>query len=159
MKYLALVSLLLLLGCKTIGMAMDPEVPVIEAALHLKAHAAEKQLIARLDATVKDASIITDADLNDTLLTTQAIKRDLMSFSDWLRNSGIDGKVLEATTTRLQVWEDMEMFFVAQEDAYFKDRMPLDQETRAEVLDYLGWLRRIGKITADWIEEKGVIDG
>lgn len=138
---------------------MEPEVPKAQADLHASILQLESETLSFLETRVKDVRLVADGDSNKLLTNTQKIKRDLNQFVDWLRNTGIQGKVLDATITRLQVWEDLEVFFVVQDDAYFKERIPLDQETRANVLDYLAWIRKIGKMTAEWIEEKGVIDG
>lgn len=159
MKYMLVLTALFLTACPSIRMAMEPEVPKAQADLHASILQLESETLSFLETRVKDVRLVADGDSNKLLTNTQKIKRDLNQFADWLRNTGIQGKVLDATITRLQVWEDLEVFFVVQDDAYFKERIPLDQETRANVLDYLAWIRKIGKMTAEWIEEKGVIDG
>ena len=51
----------------------------------------------------------------------------------------------------------MQHFFCVQEDAYLIEGMPLDEGTRAEVLEFLEFLVKASNMTEEWIQEKGVM--
>lgn len=146
------------MSCGTLHDAMTPDIPQEIAQLHDVIHNSEIKTVADLEARMHDISKVEQYDHEKYFTQMQGIKDKLGEFAQWLRKSDLDGRLYEATVTRLRVWEDMQAFFCVQDDAYFKHDIPLDEGTKAEVLKYLDFLVSASKKTEKWIDEKGVIE-
>ena len=158
MRIIAAFLLAILASCATMEDAMTPDIPRSVAVLHQNINKSEKVTVADLEARVFDISKVNEGDGALYFNRIQRIKHNLNVFAQWLRKSGLDDRLYEATVTRLRVWEDMQAFFCVQEDAYLKDNTPLDEGTKAEVLKYLDFLITASNKTEKWIDEKGVMD-
>ena len=102
-------------GCGTLQDAMTPDIPSDIAVLHSQVSKLEKDTIKDLETRIFDFSAIKPGD--DTLYFNriQEIKNSLGRFAQWLRKSGLDDRLYEATVVRLRVWEDMQAFFSVQD--------------------------------------------
>ena len=158
MRWLILFVLPLALSCGSVADAIRPDIPADMAALHALVHENEVSVLKDLEDRVLDAYAIGPDDSTTYFIRMLFIKDHLNEFAQWLRKSGLDARVYDAVVVRLRVWEDMQVFFCLQEDAYFVDKTPLDEGTKAQVLKYLDYLSTASDQTEQWIEEKGVID-
>ncbi len=157
MRICAIILLVFLASCATMEDAMTPDIPLDIANLHDGVHKTERDIVKDLETRLFDISKVNDGDAGLYFMRIQGVKDKLNVFAQWLRKSGLDDRLYEATVTRLRVWEDMQAFFCVQEDAYLKDDLPVDEGTKAEVLKYLDYLVAASKKTEKWIDEKGVI--
>jgi len=158
MKVAIVVLVFMLAGCGSLIDAWTDNVPADKAALHAQINQQEKILFDELEARVLDVNLIQGGEFVYYFDQIQAVKIRLNEFALWLRKSKIDDRIYDVVIIRLRVWEDMQAFFCTQEDAYFKDKLPLDEGTKAEVLKYLDFLVEASDSTEEWIVEKGVIE-
>ena len=157
MKYTILL-VLIIIGCGTLADSIEPEIPFDMAVLHGNLSRIELDTIKDLEVRVYEVTLVEPGDHVIFYKRIHTVRFQLNLWSEWLRKSRLDAMLYTATVTRLRVWEDMQFFFCIQEDAYLKDDLPLDEETKAEVLKYLDFLVNASMDTEKWIDEKGVQD-